>query len=386
MDGLTYVPIVMERINSAISWWHLRMICLIAILLWGWIGNMKAQSLARVKAEDFNISGDTKKTGDNCYRLTEAYEWSSGSVWYKNPIDLQGPFEMELDILFGCDDAGGADGVVFVFAPYQLITGRAGEGMGFSGLRPSLGIEIDTWENEHLGDPMEDHLAILQNGSVHHFYNLAGPKTIPNLEDCRTHKLNIRWVSSTKTLSVSVDKKHTITYTGDLVKNIFRGNGQVYWGITAATGRYFNRHELCFESLKFTFPVATLRFDREYSRQLLQGESIALPNLKFQTGGATILESSYPDLYRLANMLRDYPTLTLNITGHTDSQGDEKSNQKLSLLRAQAVADFLRQQGIQSQRLWSDGQGEHYPVAPNSTAIGREQNRRVEVRLFKPRA
>ncbi len=349
-------------------------------------GPVEAQPEVKVKPEDFNLSGDTRKTGDNCYRLTEAYEWSSGSVWYKQPIDLQGPFEMELEILFGCDDAGGADGVVFVFAPYQRITGRAGEGMGFSGVRPSLGIEIDTWENEHLSDPVEDHVAILKHGSVHHFYNLAGPKIIPNIEDCRTHPLAIRWVPSTKTLSVSLDKKVVLTYTGDLVKDIFQGNGRVYWGITAATGRYYNRHELCFENLKFTFPLADLRFDREFTRRLLLGDFSTIPGLAFQPGGATILESSYADLHRLANVLRDYPTLTLSISGHTDSQGDENTNQKLSLQRAQAVTDFLIRQGIPAKRLLPEGLGEAFPVAPNTTAEGRQLNRRVEIRLFKPRA
>lgn len=345
-----------------------------------------AQRKDNIKPEDFNLSGDTKKTGDNCYRLTEAYEWSSGSVWYKQPIDLNGPFEMKLDILFGCDDAGGADGVVFVFAPYQRITGRAGEGMGFSGLRPSLGIEIDTWENEHLSDPAEDHVAILKNGSVHHFYNLAGPQIIPNVEDCRTHPLTIRWTPNNKTLSVAVDQKTVLTYTGDLVQNIFQGQGKVYWGVTAATGRYYNRHELCFENLTFTYPLAELRFDREVSRRLLSGESSPLSNLQFKPGGATILEDAYPDLYRLANLLRDYPTLTLSISGHTDNQGDEQTNQKLSHQRAKAVADFLSRQGIASNRLLPEGLGELYPVAPNTTAAGRQLNRRIEVRLFKPRA
>jgi len=50
--------------------------------------------------------------------------------------------------MFGCDDMGGADGIVFAFTPYQGMTGYQGEGMGFAGLRPSLGLEIDTWKKQ----------------------------------------------------------------------------------------------------------------------------------------------------------------------------------------------------------------------------------------------
>ena len=152
-----------------------------------------AQSSAqKLGPESFNASGDAILTGNNCYQLTPAMDWSSGSLWYKEAISLAAPFEMELDLFLGCKNEDGADGMVFVFHPHARRTGYRGEGMGFAGLVPSLGIEIDTWHNFHLMDPSYDHLAVLRDGVIQHDYSLAGPVRITNLEDCKTHKVQYR--------------------------------------------------------------------------------------------------------------------------------------------------------------------------------------------------
>ena len=156
---------------------------------------------------DFNLSGDAVITGANCIRLTPDRIWSGGSAWHKQAIDLNFPFEMKLQIMLGCKDDAGADGIVFVFHPNARRTGYQGEGMGFAGLEPSLGIEIDTWLNEHLGDPYQDHIALLRDGSVHHGYNLAGPAPIPNVEDCREHALAVSWSPGSRQLRIKLDKR-----------------------------------------------------------------------------------------------------------------------------------------------------------------------------------
>ena len=80
---------------------------------------------------------------------------------------------MELDLMFGCDDYG-ADGMVFIFHP-KLKNGFQGEGMGFGGLSPAFGIEMDTYENPHLADPYYDHLALIKNGQMHHNRGISNP-------------------------------------------------------------------------------------------------------------------------------------------------------------------------------------------------------------------
>ncbi|TON25989.1 hypothetical protein CGH62_21605 [Vibrio parahaemolyticus] len=81
----------------------------------------------------------------------------------------------------------------------------------------------------------------------------------------------------------------------------------------------------------------------------------------------------------MAQQLRDYPSDTIRIVGYTDSSGPEIYNIGLSERRAQSVADYLVQQGIDASRLTVMGMGENSPVASNDTAEGRAQNRRVEV-------
>ena len=206
--------------------------------------------------DDFTISGDTYRTEDECFRLTEEKDYSSGSIWYKRPISLKAPFSIELSVLLGCKDKEGADGMVFAFTPRANQVGWRGEGIGFAGLRPSVGIEIDTWLNYHLNDPEEDHLAIMANGQVGHFgNNMAGPVVIPNIEDCGSHKLTIRWKPDIQELSVEIDNKKVIAVQQNLINTIFGGNDIVYWGVTAATGRYNNYHEVCFDRLSFRNPV-----------------------------------------------------------------------------------------------------------------------------------
>ena len=205
--------------------------------------------------DDFTISGDTYRTADECFRLTAERNYSSGSIWYRQPISLSAPFSIELTLMLGCKDSDGADGMVFVFTSEANQVGYRGEGIGFGGLVPSVGIEIDTWLNYHLNDPMEDHVAIMANGRVGHYNDLAGPNVISNIEDCKRHKLAIRWKPESQTLSVELDGKVIISAQNNLIKNIFNGNDRVYWGVTAATGRFNNYHEVCFDRLSMKAPV-----------------------------------------------------------------------------------------------------------------------------------
>lgn len=213
----------------------------------------------RPTVEDFTMSGDTYLTEEECFRLTEEIDYSSGSIWYKTPISLLEPFSIRLSIMVGCQDAVGADGMVFAMTPRANRVGFRGEGIGFSGLVPSVGIEIDTWLNEHLNDPVEDHIAIMVNGRVGHWNDLAGPVVLPNIEDCNRHGFYVNWDPASQTLSVQIDGNQVIAASFDLVNKIFGGNPYVFWGVTAATGRYNNIHEVCFDRLSFSDPESKSR-------------------------------------------------------------------------------------------------------------------------------
>jgi outer membrane protein OmpA-like peptidoglycan-associated protein len=103
----------------------------------------------------------------------------------------------------------------------------------------------------------------------------------------------------------------------------------------------------------------------------------------FDLGKATIRQESYAVLQNIANIMKEYPNADFVVEGHTDSQGSDKTNQKLSDDRAASVRNYLTTIGMDGSRLTSIGYGESRPIATNATKAGRQQNRRVEISLKK---
>jgi outer membrane protein OmpA-like peptidoglycan-associated protein len=101
----------------------------------------------------------------------------------------------------------------------------------------------------------------------------------------------------------------------------------------------------------------------------------------FQTAKWRILPRSFKLLSDVAQVLKDFPTMHVSIEGHTDSQGGDSYNQRLSEQRANSVREHLVENGVSADRLQSIGFGESKPIASNRTARGREANRRVEFRI-----
>jgi len=101
--------------------------------------------------------------------------------------------------------------------------------------------------------------------------------------------------------------------------------------------------------------------------------------IRFATGSSRILPVSYPVLNNVADQIKkSCQAKKVIIEGHTDSQGSDAMNQKLSQARAEAVRKYLISQGISAALLEVQAYGESRPVADNATAEGREKNRRVE--------
>jgi len=104
----------------------------------------------------------------------------------------------------------------------------------------------------------------------------------------------------------------------------------------------------------------------------------------FQTGSAIIDERSYELLDAIADVLGEHPELLeLSIEGHTDAQGQDRDNKKLSQERAEAVVAYLTEKGIEAERLAAKGWGEEKPVGSNDTDEGMAANRRVEFLIMK---
>ncbi len=111
---------------------------------------------------------------------------------------------------------------------------------------------------------------------------------------------------------------------------------------------------------------------------LRQGDTVRLKNIYFEFDRSELMPRSFVELGKLAKILRENPTMQIEVIGHTDSDGSDDYNQKLSESRARTVVAWLRKQGIRAERLRSRGAGERQPVSTNETDAGRQQNRRVE--------
>ncbi|GAB3287460.1 OmpA family protein [Pseudidiomarina andamanensis] len=152
------------------------------------------------------------------------------------------------------------------------------------------------------------------------------------------------------------------------------------WGAVAgaiaggAIGAYMDKQEREFREELAGSGVQVIR----------DGDNIRLQlpsNVTFAVDSTTIASSFDPVLVDVAKVLNRYEKTTMLVEGHTDSTGDANYNQRLSENRALAVRNHLVGNGVDQRRVTTVGYGETMPVADNSTADGRQLNRRVELRI-----
>ncbi len=110
---------------------------------------------------------------------------------------------------------------------------------------------------------------------------------------------------------------------------------------------------------------------------------VVLKNIFFDTNKSILRSESFSELTRLKQMLIINPLVKIEISGHTDNTGSYKHNQELSKNRAQAVVDYLVENGIDANRLSSRGASWDEPIATNDTDEGKQQNRRVEFKVVE---
>jgi outer membrane protein OmpA-like peptidoglycan-associated protein len=115
------------------------------------------------------------------------------------------------------------------------------------------------------------------------------------------------------------------------------------------------------------------------TRETARGLIVNMPDVLFDTGKYALKPGARERLARVAGILQAYPGLRVQVEGHTDSTGTPEFNQRLSEQRAQAVQQFLETQGVTLNLVTAQGFGQTAPVASNSTAEGRQLNRRVEL-------
>lgn len=109
-----------------------------------------------------------------------------------------------------------------------------------------------------------------------------------------------------------------------------------------------------------------------------KGVKVILNNIFFETGKATLSPQSRLELGKAIDLMKQNPSMKIEVGGHTDNVGDDTANIKLSHDRAKSVLDYLVMAGINTQRVQAKGYGEVNPIATNETDEGRKANRRTE--------
>ena len=117
----------------------------------------------------------------------------------------------------------------------------------------------------------------------------------------------------------------------------------------------------------------------DLAKQLDRACHVALYGIHFDFNKATLRSDSEPALEQIAGLLKNNPSLSVEVQGHTDAVGGDASNQKLSEARAASVREWLTAHGVAAARITSHGYGKTHPVASNDNDEGRARNRRVEI-------
>jgi outer membrane protein OmpA-like peptidoglycan-associated protein len=133
-------------------------------------------------------------------------------------------------------------------------------------------------------------------------------------------------------------------------------------------GAYMDRQEAALRNAMMASQAASIQREQNILTATFKGDVF------FEYDSATILPGGYSDITNLANVLKQYPQTMIRVEGHTDTQGSEEYNQKLSERRAQAVSTALIQQGVMQSRITTIGYGETQPISSDHA-----MNRRVKV-------
>jgi outer membrane protein OmpA-like peptidoglycan-associated protein len=120
-----------------------------------------------------------------------------------------------------------------------------------------------------------------------------------------------------------------------------------------------------------------------FSKEAMIEKEVRINNLFFEYDKFELSPKSFLELDRLVEILQDFPKNKVEISGHTDNQGGDAYNNKLSQQRAQSVVDYLVSKGMPNSKFIAKGYGKSKPVAKNDTEEGRAMNRRVEFKILK---
>jgi len=137
------------------------------------------------------------------------------------------------------------------------------------------------------------------------------------------------------------------------------------------------------DTLHFKEPVIKHHGLEDKLNNIEEGSAIVLENIFFEFNKTNLLSASFAELDKVALFMIENDIKSIEISGHTDSEGADTYNQKLSDGRAKSVVEYLISKGVSPERIKAVGYGESRPIESNQSDKGRAQNRRVEFMLIK---
>jgi outer membrane protein OmpA-like peptidoglycan-associated protein len=137
------------------------------------------------------------------------------------------------------------------------------------------------------------------------------------------------------------------------------------------------------ETIRWDESDQSLVLKNYYLEPLEVGKIFKLNNVLFNRATATLVDSAYVELDNVCRMMMDNPDIYIELSGHTDNQGNARKNLELSQARVDVVREYLVSRGIVADRITGKGYGGTVPVASNRTEDTRRLNRRVEFKVIQ---
>jgi outer membrane protein OmpA-like peptidoglycan-associated protein len=187
--------------------------------------------------------------------------------------------------------------------------------------------------------------------------------------------------------------------TGELLNTYTTSSDVGFYYIVLEKGRNYN---ISFEAPGYLFQSQNVDIPKKPEHveipksikleRIQKGAKMTLNNIFFDKNKAVLRKQSMVEIDAVYKLMKEKPELVMEISGHTDNQGNDATNKKLSLDRAKAVVTFLTKKGIPAKRLVAKGYGKSQPVAPNNLPDGKpdlkgqQLNRRVEMKIIEDSA
>ncbi len=219
-------------------------------------------------------------------------------------------------------------------------------------------------------------LLLLAGGLLWYFLKGCNNNTGGNIG---TDITNVADSMKTEVQDAGTDIANTVDNAGDSLKN--KATGAI-----DALGAFFKRKLP--NGIELNIPEngienKLVKFVEDANRPVDKTTWFTMDRILFETGKSTLKKESDEQINNIVEIMKAYPAMQLKVGGYTDNTGDAKANLKLSEERATTVMNAIVKKGIDAARLKAEGYGQEHPVATNDTEEGRQQNRRIDVRITK---